>query len=241
MADKKREAYIYCTRDKVRISTPYNADFVTALKEGLSSRRWDQKRKEWIINIEEYDKALEIMNRFYDNVKVAERKKGVQKPRRKQQDKDSYLRPDLEIWIDGACEPINPGGTASYGLVIKGKNETLLREGKVVGSGKGMSNNAAEYSGLVASLEWYKANKRNDKVNIYSDSDLLVKQMTGVYRAKRGSKKGLYYPYYQQAVSLLNDIGRSQFRFEWIPREANTEADELSKEVLCDVVLNEYR
>lgn len=26
----------------------------------------------------------------------------------------------LIIWIDGACEPVNPGGTATYGLLVKG-------------------------------------------------------------------------------------------------------------------------
>jgi len=142
----------------------------------------------------------------------------------------------LEVWIDGACEPVNPGGTATYGLVIKQKHDTLLRQGQAIGSGKEMSNNVAEYSGLIALLVWYKAEKRTDSVQIYSDSDLLVKQMTGLYRAKKGKKRGLYYPYYEQAVALINEIGRSRLHFEWIPREENTEADELSKEALSSLV-----
>jgi ribonuclease HI len=48
-------------------------------------------------------------------------------------------------WFDGACEPVNPGGTASCGVVVKGEDGTvLLRDHGVVGKGKVMSNNLAE-------------------------------------------------------------------------------------------------
>ena len=41
----------------------------------------------------------------------------------------------LEVWIDGACEPINPGGTASYGVVIKNDEVTVFADSAIVGSG----------------------------------------------------------------------------------------------------------
>ncbi|MGD0012733.1 MAG: hypothetical protein ABSE93_29850 [Terriglobia bacterium] len=48
-------------------------------------------------------------------------------------------------WFDGACEPVNPGGTASFGVVIKDKDGTVLRkEHGLVGKGSKMSNNVAE-------------------------------------------------------------------------------------------------
>ncbi len=38
-------------------------------------------------------------------------------------------------WFDGACEPLNPGGTASFGVIVKGGNGTvLLRDHGVVGN-----------------------------------------------------------------------------------------------------------
>jgi len=139
----------------------------------------------------------------------------------------------LEAWIDGICEPVNPGGTAGYGLVVKRKHETVFRIAQAVGSGKGMSNNVAEYCGLIALLEWCKAQSVLQTVNVYSDSKLVVNQMRGVWRAK----KGLYYPYYQQAISLLQELGHNQFHFVWIPREDNEEADELSRQAIAEVVI----
>lgn len=56
----------------------------------------------------------------------------------------------LEVFIDGCCEPVNPGGTAAYGVVVKCEGKVLFSEGKIVGSGNGISNNVAEYSGLLA-------------------------------------------------------------------------------------------
>lgn len=140
----------------------------------------------------------------------------------------------LEAWIDGACEPFNPGGTASYAVVVKRKFTTILRRAGIVGSGRGMSSNVAEYSGLIALLAWYKDQGLSESMTVYSDSKLLVNQMTGYWRAKRG----LYHRYYQEALSLLKEIGYKRFRFIWIPREENIEADELSKELLPVVLEN---
>ena len=99
----------------------------------------------------------------------------------------------LRVWIDGACGPINPGGTASYGVVVKHGKEILFEKGDIVGSGPTMSNNAAEYSGLIAFLEWY-IETRDSLTNrelkrrpaIYSDSRMLICQMTGEWRVKQG-------------------------------------------------------
>lgn len=139
----------------------------------------------------------------------------------------------LKIWIDGACEPVNPGGTASYGIVVKHHEEILFSESKIVGEGPAMSNNVAEYSGLIAFLEWYIPNKArfNTKQRpvIYSDSRLLIKQMSNEWRAK----KGLYLPYYNRARNLIRQNNLS-LSFRWVPREQNEEADTLSKEALVE-------
>jgi ribonuclease HI len=58
-------------------------------------------------------------------------------------------------YFDGACEPVNPGGTASYGAVIIEDDETIWECSEVYGQGKLMSNNVAEYAGFIAVLEWF--------------------------------------------------------------------------------------
>jgi hypothetical protein len=56
------------------------------------------------------------------------------------QAKQSYLAS-----FDGACEPVNPGGTATFGVIIKDEDGTVIyEEHGLVGSGDAMSNNVAE-------------------------------------------------------------------------------------------------
>jgi ribonuclease HI len=131
-------------------------------------------------------------------------------------------------WFDGACEPVNPGGTASLGVVIKGEDGTvLLREHGVVGKGKAMSNNVAEYAGVLHILK-YLSSRPPGRVKIHGDSNLVINQLSGRWRIK----KGLYLPVAtetKQLLAYLRGLGW-QINFFWIPREQNEECDALSKE-----------
>lgn len=138
----------------------------------------------------------------------------------------------LNAWIDGACEPFNPGGTASYGLVVKRNEQVIHKESKVIGSGAGYSNNVAEYSGLVALLKWFTTTGPNEVLTVHSDSQLLIKQMLGEWQVKQG----LYVPYYQEAINIIISHGLGHYlKFQWVHRELNTEADNLSKQCLLAV------
>lgn len=150
----------------------------------------------------------------------------------------------LKAWIDGACAPINPGGIATYGLVVYKEKECLHRDYKVVGKGPNMSNNVAEYAALIALLDWLQEEEsqwaRTDGLDlrdylslnlvVHSDSNLLVQQMQGVFKVK----KGLYLSYYLKAKTLFDDNSHWKDRivFKWVSRELNTEADNLSKRAL---------
>ncbi len=137
--------------------------------------------------------------------------------------------PKLIAFIDGACEPVNPGGTASYGVVVKSDGITIFTDSAIVGSGPGMSNNVAEYSGLIAFLEWYIEHADNSKATVHSDSSLLINQMTGYWRARRG----LYLSYYKRAWEIIRQNNlRDRIGYRWIPREQNQEADKLSKDAI---------
>lgn len=132
----------------------------------------------------------------------------------------------LDVWIDGCCEPRNPGGTAAYGVVVKEDGKTIHQEGKIVGSGAGISNNVGEYSGLLAYLNWLIKSYPADDVYslVHSDSKLLICQMAGEWRVKAG----LYVPYYKKARKLIEN-NQLHIGFVWVPREQNQEADDLSK------------
>jgi len=136
----------------------------------------------------------------------------------------------IRVWVDGLCEPVNPGGVACWGLVIRGKQKVMGCG--VVGSGPGVSNNVAEYAALVKALETLVAMRwTDDEIVVYSDSQLLVNQMSGRWQARGG----MYYAKYLEAKELVKQF--SQIRFEWIPREQNEEADALSRkayETFCE-------
>lgn len=62
----------------------------------------------------------------------------------------------IEVFIDGLCEPMNPHGTAAYGIVIYRDGVQIKTLKGIVGSGTGMSNNVAEYSGLVELIKYFR-------------------------------------------------------------------------------------
>lgn len=132
----------------------------------------------------------------------------------------------LEVYIDGACQPVNPGGTCSYGLVIKREHEYLLKEAEVIGCGELMSNNVGEYAAMQSFLKWYLKFGDAEEAIIKSDSQLLVNQLVGVWKVR----DGLYIPYYLDIQNILKrNCLTNRFKYKWIPREENLEADNLSK------------
>ena len=82
------------------------------------------------------------------------------------------------------------------------------------------TNNVAEYNGLLAALRWAVAHGI-ETLHIRADSELLVKQMKGMYRVKN---PGLL-PLYEEAKLLVRKVG--QVTFEHVRRELNKDADRL--------------
>jgi len=139
---------------------------------------------------------------------------------------------DYRAWFDGACGPVNPGGTAASGSIIKGiDGAVLLEEGRLVGTGPGMSNNVAEYAAVTRVLQ-YLLPRSPGHVTIHGDSQLAIKQLKGEW----GIHDGLYYSAAMEAQDLLARL-RSlgwQVELRWIPRTQNEECDALSKAPLAD-------
>jgi ribonuclease HI len=130
-------------------------------------------------------------------------------------------------WFDGACGPVNPGGKATFGVVVKARDGTvLLREHGYVGQGSGMSNNVAEYAGVLQVLK-YLAPRPPGRVTIHGDSNLVINQLRGKWRVR----KGLYVSIAIEAKALLAHLHGLgwQLNLCWIPRAQNKECDKLSK------------
>jgi ribonuclease HI len=137
------------------------------------------------------------------------------------------------LYFDGACGPKNPGGTAAYGYVLSHFGTIVDRSHAVVGTGPEMSNNVAEYAGLFNGLlgfycQVFDPNMRAITLQVKGDSQLVINQMNGLWKAKAG----LYYPWYEKTVAVCKRIRKLgvKITFDWIPREMNQECDTLSKE-----------
>lgn len=127
----------------------------------------------------------------------------------------------IEAFIDGGCEP-NPNGVATWGVYIRRAGKEYRKLYGVAGEGLGMSNNVAEYVALLKLFEWLESNEFEDDmaVVIKSDSQMLVKQMTGVNRAKSGAYLEYYRKAYKEYFRLSSKFDQP-IDFEWIPRTGN--------------------
>lgn len=126
----------------------------------------------------------------------------------------------LVIHIDGAARG-NPG-PAAFGVVFSRDGQLLAEEKKFVGR---TTNNVAEYLALVYALQraWQMGERR---LHIFSDSELLVRQMTGVYQVRDPKLRQLY----DQAQELIHRF--DEVRVEHVPRKQNRHADKLCNQAL---------
>ena len=123
--------------------------------------------------------------------------------------------------IDGGSRG-NPG-PAAYGVVIRdGSGELVASLKKYIGR---MSNNVAEYYGLIAALDYAQEHKIR-ALHVESDSELLVKQMRGLYKVKSADLQ----PLFERARKMSQ--GFESFRIDHVYREQNREADALANEAL---------
>lgn len=126
-----------------------------------------------------------------------------------------------EIRVDGASRG-NPG-QAGAGAVIRDPKGNVARElRKYLGV---MTNNMAEYSALVMALAEAKAMGVSE-VEVFADSELMVKQITGKYKVKSADLK----PLYDEAYSLLKGFRR--YKIVHVYREENSLADKLANEAI---------
>lgn len=137
----------------------------------------------------------------------------------------------LNIWTDGAARG-NPGH-AGIGFVVKDSGlAPVKKHSGYIGIA---TNNVAEYRALISSLEFVKnlEEQKPEKINIFMDSELVVKQVRGEYKVKN---QGLI-PLHQRVVYLLSG---TQYSILYIDRAKNKEADKLANEAIDNYIEKGY-
>jgi probable phosphoglycerate mutase len=128
-------------------------------------------------------------------------------------------------WLIAHCDGGSRGnpGPSGYGAVVEdAQGQVLARLSRFLGI---QTNNYAEYSGLLAVLEWALANGAK-RLRVVSDSELMVKQMKGLYKVK---SPGLL-PLWQEARRLAGRLEKFEMRHTL--RSGNKEADRLANEAM---------
>lgn len=128
--------------------------------------------------------------------------------------------------FDGACWP-NPGGPASWGYTLVGPLGLDEAAFGVV-EGEEVTNNVAEWCALwkgLVRLADSPPRLPGWELMVLGDSDLVVRQLNGVWRCKKDSLRS----YLNRCLALLRGLG-CEWRARWVPREENGRADRLTRE-----------
>jgi len=130
--------------------------------------------------------------------------------------------PDKIIaYTDGASRG-NPGPAAAGFVLTDTDGRQLLSKSFFLDR---TTNNVAEYTAVIKALEAAKQIGAK-QLSVFSDSELLVRQINGEYKVKSEQIR----PLFQQAVQLLGEFENYKVRF--ISRDKNTEADKLVNQAL---------
>jgi probable phosphoglycerate mutase len=124
-------------------------------------------------------------------------------------------------WFTAHCDGGARGnpGPAGYGAVIQDPHgQVVARLSEFLGR---QTNNYAEYKGLLAVLAWALANGVR-RLRVFSDSELMVRQMKGVYKVKNRGLRPLWEEAQRQTRQLV------AFDMRHTLRGGNKEADKLA-------------
>jgi probable phosphoglycerate mutase len=119
----------------------------------------------------------------------------------------------------------NPG-PAAYGALVRDAStgEVLAQRGEFLGV---VSNNVAEYSGLVAGLRMAASLDPDCAVEVRADSKLVVEQMSGRWKIKHDDMRRL-------ALEARDVLDPARVTYTWVPRALNKDADRLANEAMDD-------
>jgi phosphoribosylglycinamide formyltransferase-1 len=130
-------------------------------------------------------------------------------------------RYEVIVYTDGASRG-NPGPAAAGFILTDSKGAQLQAKAFFLGRN---TNNVAEYTAIVKALEAVKTTGAKSLM-VFSDSELLVKQINGQYKVKSEQIR----PLFQQAVEMLGRF--ENWKIQHVTREKNKEADKLVNQAL---------
>jgi ribonuclease HI len=125
----------------------------------------------------------------------------------------------LRLYTDGASRG-NPGEAGAGIVVLDERGREIVARGKYLGT---CTNNVAEYQALLLGLT--EASRLGDgTIEIFLDSQLIVRQIQGLYRVKSSDLQ----PLFARVQELLATF--ADFTVSHIPREQNKRADQLANQ-----------
>ena len=133
---------------------------------------------------------------------------------------------ELYIYTDGASRG-NPGDAAWAYVILDQDEEVVSSQSGYIGRS---TNNQAEYFAVIRALQRAKALARG-KINLYSDSQLLVNQVTDSWKVKNDELSRLY----GRVRSLVKEFSRVNFIHLSRENPHISEADELCNERLDEI------
>ena len=128
------------------------------------------------------------------------------------------------IFTDGASRG-NPGPAAIGAIIKDEKGNPVASISRYLGT---TTNNQAEYQAIIAALE-KAVGLGARQVQLYSDSELVVRQINGRYKIKHAALR----PLYQEVARLAGAL--ESFQIACIPREQNAAADALANKALDSI------
>jgi ribonuclease HI len=127
----------------------------------------------------------------------------------------------LVVHVDGGARG-NPGPAAAAAVLSTPEGEVVDEAHELLGR---VTNNVAEYRGLLLGLARARA-LGADEVEVVNDSELVAKQVNGVYKVKHPDMR----PLHGEALAALGEFARWTVRS--VPRAQNAEADALVNQAL---------
>jgi ribonuclease HI len=141
---------------------------------------------------------------------------------------------EYSVFCDGGARG-NPG-PAGTGFVVYGPDKkVLIRAGKFIGN---TTNNVAEYTAVIEALSWFKKEKDTGamtgtlRIRFFLDSMLVVNQLNGLFKIKKGSLRGLAIK-----VRELENLVNAKVSYHFVPREKNKIADTLVNQSVDEQIL----
>ena len=142
----------------------------------------------------------------------------------------------LSLYFDGACEPVNPGGIATAGWILKGDGGKVIDSAALfVCEGVKATNNVAEYCALGFALaKLHRINWRGELL-VMGDSQLVVNQVTKKWNCNKAHLRKLR----DRCLELLAQVAMT-WKAMWIPRIQNEEADAESRHAYREATGKEF-